>query len=331
MNQDIIFNQIGDASILEYRDSKIPSPSDNEVCIKVDAIGLNRAEIMFREGNYLEQPRFPSRLGYEASGTIESFGKDVTGFKLGDKVSTIPAFSMGIHGVYGKYVKVPAHAAAHYPENLSAIQAAAIWMQYLTAYGALIDIGKLKAKQTILITAASSSVGIASIQLAKQIGATVIACSRRHDKKSSLLAAGADFHIATETQSLVKEVMNITDGKGAQLIFDAIAGPIIQDLAEAAAQSAQIIEYGALDSRETPFPLYTALAKGLSIRGYTLFEITQNPERLAWAKEYVYRRLKSGEIKPLVDKIFAFEQIQLAHEYMERNQQVGKIIVKVDH
>src|SRR6202008_148189 len=109
-----------------------------------EALGLNRAESMFRSGQYLEQPKLPSRLGYEAAGVVDAVGSGVPGFQLGDRVSVVPSFSMGTYGVYGEYAVVPAAAVAKTPANLSAVEAAAIWMQYMTAYGALGEIGQLK-------------------------------------------------------------------------------------------------------------------------------------------------------------------------------------------
>lgn len=158
--------------------------------VAVEAIGLNRAEVMFREGQYLETPDCPSKLGYEASGVIEAIGPDVSDFTVGDRVSTIPAFSMGQYGVYGERVIVPARAVAKYPARLSAIEGASIWMQYITAFGGLIEVGKLTSGATVVMTAASSSVGLAAIQIAKMLGATVVATTRGKGKEQFLRDAG---------------------------------------------------------------------------------------------------------------------------------------------
>jgi NADPH:quinone reductase-like Zn-dependent oxidoreductase len=307
----------------------IPSPINDEVRIKVKAIGLNRAEIMFREGQYLETPEFPSRLGYEVSGVVEAIGADVKHFKIGDKVSTIPAFSIGKYGVYGELATVPEHALSKYPENLSEMEATSIWMSYLTSYGSLIEIGKIKQNDFVLITAASSSVGLASIQVAKAENAFVIATTRGTDKKQFLLDAGADYVIVTNDENLEATVNRITQGKGVDLIFDPIGGSYIETLAAAAAEGAIIIEYGALSPEPTPFPLFVALKKGLSIRGYTLFEITTNAEKLVRGKDYVYNRLKDGVLKPVIDHRFSLDEIVKAHRYMESNVQKGKIVVVV--
>jgi len=323
------FHETGPASVLKIDDLPVPEPGEHELRIKVEAIGLNRAEIMFRNGAYLETPQLPSRLGYEAAGIVEALGPHVNAFKVGDRVSTIPAFSMNQYGVYAERAVVPVHALANCPESFTMQQCTAIWMPYLTAYGALVDIGQLKQDQHLLITAASSSVGIAAIQLAKSLGAMVIATTRGERKKQLLLDQGADHVIQTDSEDLLERMTEITQGVGAELVFDPIGGPILGQLAEVSSKSGRIIEYGALDSRPTPYPLFTALAKGLIIQGYTLFEITQNSEKLETAKAYLLPLFDAKKLTPLIDKVFSFKQIQQAHEYMESNQQTGKIVVSV--
>src|SRR5262245_14183854 len=143
MSRVVRFHELGGPEVLKIEEADVPPPGEGEVQIAVKAIGLNRAEAMFRRGEYLELPKFPARNGYEAAGTVTAVGPGLTGFRPGDAVSTIPAFSLNQYGIYGELVNAPAHAVAHHPASLSWEEAAAIWMQYLTAYGALIDIAGL--------------------------------------------------------------------------------------------------------------------------------------------------------------------------------------------
>ena len=329
MPKIVRFYETGGPEVLKIEESPLMEPGVGEVRLKVEAIGLNRAEVMFRQGQYLENPTFPSRLGYEAAGVVDAVGPGTIGVKIGDRVSTIPSFSIGTYGVYGESAVVPAYAAAHYPEKLSPVEGAAIWMQYLTAFGALIEFGRLQKDDTVLITAASSSVGLAAIQITKSVGATAIAITRGADKKSFLMEAGADHVIATDEQDLIESVMAITSGKGAEMAFDPIAGAMLGELAGAAAPGATIFEYGALSSAPTTFPLFAALAKGLTVRGYTLFEIAKNAESLARGKQFIYNGLENGVLKPVIDRVFPLESIVEAHRYMESNRQKGKIVVQV--
>ena len=329
MPRVVRFHRTGGPEVLKIDQVDMPSPRPDEVRIAVKALGLNRAESMFRSGTYLEQPKFPARLGYEAAGTVEAIGKGVQGLKVGDAVSTIPAFSQNQYGVYGDTAIVPAFAVAKHPASLSWTEAAAIWMQYSTAYGALIDIAGMKAGDTLLIQAASSSVGIAAIQIARMVGATPVALTRRSTKRKPLLDAGAAQVIATEEQDVVAEVKRLTGGKGAEIVFDPVGGPAITKLTAGMAERGILFIYGALSTEPTPLPLMNVLGKSLTIRGYVLFEITWDAVRLERAKKFIVGGLATGKLKPVIAKTFPLEQIVEAHRYLESNQQIGKIVVTV--
>jgi NADPH:quinone reductase-like Zn-dependent oxidoreductase len=321
------FHETGPAEILQFDELPLPEPASGEVRLRVKAIGLNRAEVMFRNGQYLETPVFPSKNGYEAAGIIEAVGSGVDASWIGKIVSTVPGtFKLSDHGVYGEVAVVPLHGIAEYPPTLSYEQGASIWMQYLTAYGALIWLGQVAKGDFVVITAASSSVGIAAIEMVKVEGAISIAVTRTAAKKAQLLKLGADHVIVTDEEDLVTRVNEITSDKGARIVFDPIGGKILESLAEVAAPRGIIFEYGALASEPTLYPLFTALAKGLTIRGYTLFEITPDPV-FPKAKQYVFDHLASGAFRPLIDKSFPFAAIVEAHRYMESNAQIGKIVV----
>jgi NADPH:quinone reductase-like Zn-dependent oxidoreductase len=329
MARIVRFHQTGDADVLRIEDLPLQEPGEGEVRLKVEAIGLNRAEVMFRRGQYLEAPELPSRIGYEAAGVIDAVGPGVTGLRVGDRVSTIPAFSVGKYGVYGESAVVPAYAAAHYPENLSPVEGAAIWMQYITAYGALVEYGKLQAGDAVVITAASSSVGRGAIEICRDAGAVAIATTRTAAKRQALLAGGASQVVVTDEEDLAGRVLEITEGRGAALCFDPVAGPFLARLADACAAGATIFEYGALYPEATVYPLFAALRKGLTVRGYTLFELVRKPETLERIKGYISVRLASGRFKPAIDRTFPLDEIAEAHRYMQSNQQNGKIVVTV--
>lgn len=330
MPKVVRFHEAGGPDVLKIETVATPQPGQGEVRIKVAAIGLNRAECMFRAGQYLEAPKFPATNGYEAAGVVDAIGPGVSGLNVGDKVSTIPAFGLTQYGMYGEEVLAPAHAVAVYPANLTPEQGTAIWMQYITAWTGLIELGKLEASQTALITAGSSSVALAAMQIAKAAGATAILTTRKSDKKQQILSAGADHVIVSEEEDLPKRVMEITSGKGANVIFDPVSGPYVETLAQAAARNAKLFVYGLLDARPTPFPLYASFQKGIWMRALTLFEVTPDPAALSRAKQYIYQGLASGALNPILDaRKFSLDQIVDAHRYMESNQQFGKIVVKV--
>jgi NADPH:quinone reductase-like Zn-dependent oxidoreductase len=329
MPKIIRFDEFGGPEVLRFKEETSKQPGKGEVRLKVQAAGLNRAESMFFHGQYVEQPKLPGGIGYEASGVVAAVGPDVDKSWIGKAVATIPSFSMNDYAMLGEEVIAPAAALGEYPANLSAAEGAAVWMQYLTAYGALVAIAHLAKGDFVVIPAASSSVGIAAMEIAKTEGAISIATTRKSNKKAELLSLGADHVIATEEEDIVARVKEITGGKGARVIFDPVAGPFLEKLADAAASGGIVFQYGLLSMQPTPFPLLTALGKGLSIRGYSLMEITRNPEKLAPAKKYVYDRLADGRFHPKIAKIFPFAQTVEAYKYLESNAQVGKVVITV--
>lgn len=329
MSKVVVFNRVGSADVLEIKDVIVPVPGPNEVQIAVRAIGINRAEIMYRTGQYVIDPQFPARLGYEAAGVVKAVGTNVTDFAPGDSVSVIPAFMFSDYGMYGEVVNAPAHAVVKHPQNLSFEQAAASWMMYVTAFGALIEYGNLKAGDRVLINAASSSVGLAAIQIARMRGAIPIAMTRTGDKRALLLEAGAAAVVASQEQSVAAEINRITADKGIQMAFDPVGGPGVAEIAKVMSDGAIFFQYGALDSRDLSVPVFAILGKHLTFRGYELFEITTDAEKMARAKAFVSEGLRTGALKPLIDKTFPLEQIADAQRYMESNGQVGKIVVTV--
>jgi NADPH:quinone reductase-like Zn-dependent oxidoreductase len=323
------FHSTGGPEVLAIEKLEVGDPSPTEVKIRVEAIGLNRAEVAFRSGRYLEQPKLPCRLGYEGDGIVIAVGSAARGLAEGDHVSVIPTFSMNDYGTYGREILVPAAAVTTAPAGLDSVTRAALWMQTLTAYGALVEVCKLRAGDHVIIRAASSSVGLAAIQLAKLVGAVPIAATRTSNKRQALLDAGASHVIATEEQDLVAEVRKITAGAGARVVFDPVAGPYSETLAMAMATNGVCVIYGGLSGQATPFPARLAMSRALTFRGYTLFEITRDSNRLEPAKAFITAAVEAGKLKPIIDRTFPFHQIAEAHRYMERSAHFGKIVVTV--
>jgi len=323
------FHELGGPEVLKIEEAPLQQPGKGEVRLRVQAVGLNRAEALFTRGQYLEQPKLPARIGYEAAGVVDAVGEGVDPGWLGKSVATIPVFSLNQYGVLGEQTVVPMHALGEYPENLTTAQAAAAWMQYLTAYGALVFFGRVGTGDFVSIPAASSSVGLAAIQMVRDAGATAIAVTRRSTKKNELIALGAHHVIASEEEDYVARVREITGGKGVRVTFDPVAGPFVEKLAAAAAQESIIFLYGGLSMQPTPFPLFQSFRNAVSLRAYSLREITPKPERLAEAKKYIVERLADGRFVPKIAKTFPYKDTVEAYRYLESNQQVGKVVITV--
>lgn len=327
MSRIVRFHELGGPDVLRIEDEVVREPEPGEVRVQVKAIGLNRAETLFRSGNYIEIATLPASLGLEAAGVVEMVGEGVDGFSAGDKVSVIPPKSMATSPSYRELANFPARLLVKLPPSLGWQQAAAVWMQYLTAFGGLIDVGGVKSGDFIVITAASSSVGLAAIQIAKKVGATPIAVTRTTVKKQALLEAGAAHVIATETEDLEARLKAITGSTGARVVFDPIGGPIFEPLTAAMAEGGILIEYGGLSTTPTPFPLFAVLSKQLTLRGYLVHEVTGDPARLEVAKAFILEGLASGMLEPVIARTFPFDQIAEAHKFLESNKQFGKIVV----
>ena len=329
MPRIVRFHETGGPEKLKIEDAASQEPGPGEVRLKVEAVGMNRGESMFLHGHYLEEPKLPSRIGYEAAGVVDAVGDGVDRQWVGKKVATVPGFSMSRYGVLGEEAIVPVDVLGEYPPQLSVVEGAAIWMQYVTAWGALMHFGKLTKGDFVVIPAASSSVGLAAIQIVKAEGGTSIAMTRGSSKREALLAEGADYVIASEEEDFVTKIMEITGGKGARVIFDPVGGPLLEKLAQATAAGGIIFEYGALSTQPTPFPLFTCLSKGIAVRGYTLIEIRTQPEMLKQAMRYINERLTDGRFRPKIAKTFPLEKVVEAYQYMESNAQVGKLVITI--
>jgi NADPH:quinone reductase-like Zn-dependent oxidoreductase len=320
------FSELGEPDVLRIEEGPDPSPGPGEVAVDVAAIGLNRAESMFRRGGYIEATRLPARLGYECSGTVAVVGEGVTRWSPGDRVSVVPAFSMNDYGVYADRAVVPARAVVPLPDATSWTDGAAVWMPFLVGYGGLVETGGLRAGDHVLITAATSSVGLAAIAVATRVGAIPIATSRSSSKAQPLLDAGAAHVVATGEEDLVARVLEITGGRGVEHVFDAIAGPGVADLAKVTAKGGILTIHGLLSGEPTIFP--TETLPDLWMRSYTLFAMTHDEERLRRAGAFVGAGLRSGDFRPQVDRVFpGLDTIVDAHTYLESNDQVGKIVV----
>ncbi len=337
MARTVLIQEFGEPDVLKIVDLELPPPGPNEVRIAIEAIGLNRADALLRRNQYIETPELPSKLGYDAAGTVRAVGANVTNVAVGDRVLTIPTFSQAQYGVYGEAAIVPANALWPWPEGLSAEAAACVGVQYTTVYFALETIGDLGPGDTVLLTAATGGVGFAGIEVAKQLGATVIATTRKREKAAMLTEAGADHTIVTDEEDLESRVREITGGRGVKVVFDAIAGKSIPALLGSLAIGGRYVMYGVLDMSDAVLPAMSVLAKNLTLYGYTVFAYTgypefgmpQQTEAVAEARDFLLPRLGDGRLKPLISEMFDLDEVVAAHQALESNKQVGKIVLRV--
>ena len=249
----IVIKETGDADVLTYEDVDMPVPGEGEIRVAIEAIGVGFGEVLYREGKYVQETKLPSHLGNNAVGTVDAVGDGVDNVAEGDRIAIIPSFQMNEYGVYAKHAIVPAYSAAPYFDDLSLEENASIWIQAITPYGALVHYGKMKEDDFVFLIPASGSVGQAAIEAVKAVGATSITTTRTSKKKKMLEDAGADHVIVTEDEDIAERVREITDGKGARLIFTALTGDVMTTLVEdVVSEGGTIFMYGGIGSHDTP-------------------------------------------------------------------------------
>lgn len=323
------YHDLGGPEVLQLEQGGPGTPGPGEVLIGIEAIGLNRSEAAQRAGTYILNPPRPARLGNEAAGTILAVGPDVGDWKVGDAVCTMPAMQPGNYGTYASATLWPARQLMRRDDFLSPVAAAATWVAFLTAYGGLCDAGRLTAGQHVVISAASSSVGLAAIQIARTVGAIPIACTRRSNKRAALEAIGAAHVVASEEQDVIEEIGRITGGAGAPLIFDAVAGSFAEAMMRCLAPEGTLIVYGGLSNEPAVFPRHLAIGGNLTMRGYNFFGLAASAERRAQAVAIISEGLRTGRLAMPVSATFSLGDIVAAHRTLEANQHVGKIVVTV--
>ncbi|KKE80330.1 NAD(P)H-quinone oxidoreductase [Oceanobacillus caeni] len=320
----IIVREPGGSDQLELTDLPIPTLSDGELLIKVETAAVNRTDIVTREGKsgYAKS----AILGVEVAGIVEKTS-ETSHFKIGDRV-------MGLvnGGGYAEYAVMPANRALKIPDNLSFEEAAAIPEVFLTAYQTLYWIGKLKRHETVLIHAGASGVGTAAIQLAKQVSdAKVIVTAGSKEKLEFCKQLGADTLINYKEQSFDEEVLQATDGEGVDVILDFIGASYWEKNLASIKKAGRWVLIGVLGGGVVEkVNLMELMAKYVQLSG-TLLTPRSDEYKADLTKEFaevVMPHLERGNIKPIIDTVFPIEEVATAHNYMEENRNIGKIILR---
>ena len=300
----------------------------DEVRYRVEAFALNRADLMFMRGQHYTVPIFPSRIGQEAAGVVTEIGAGVTRFAVGDHVTAIPFHTMK-HGVQGESAVTPEDYLTLVPENVDSVTAGAIWMQYLTPWFAFVELAKLDRGDTVLITAAASSAGLGAIQIAKLLGLRTVVTVRNPAKAALLEAQGADAVVVSGQDDLAEAVKRVSGGAGIAASFDPIAGDSLDGYVDLLARGAVVISYGALSEQQPVVPLAAMVRANAKFYPYSMFNHVIEPEQLLRACTEISAALASGDLRPVIDRVFDFDQLLDAYRYMESNAQMGKIVVQV--
>ena len=322
----IAMKNAGDADVLEIQHMEIPTPKSGEILIRVYAAGINRPDIFQRKRSYPPPQDASPILGLEIAGEIIEIGKDVTDWKIGDKVCALVN-----GGGYAEYATAPATQCLPIPDQFSFIQAAALPENFFTVWHNLFQRAQLKSGETLLVHGGSSGIGTTAVQLAVALGVRVFATAGSVDKCKAVQSLGATA-INYREQDFVSEIKTQTQGQGVNVILDMVGGDYIQRNFSAAAKDARIVNIAFLNGSKTELDLMPVMVKRLTLTGSTLRG--QSPQVKASIaqemKQHVWPLLNEQKIKPIIDSIFPFTEVAKAHERMESSQHIGKIMLEVN-
>jgi len=337
----IIFYKRGGPEQLRYEDVPEPVIGPDEILVHVRACALNHLDIYTRQGAQAVKAPLPHILGLEATGDVAAVGEAVSGVQVGDRVGLHPFITCGaceycrsghenlclnrkilgvnVHGGYAEYVKAPAVNAIPIPDHISYEEAAAMPVAFGTAWHMLVDRARLQAGETVLILAAGSGVGTAAIQVAKHLGARVIATASTDEKLARARELGADETINYSSGKFSHAVRKLTDGRGVDVVFEHVGPDTWQESVASLAPNGRLVTCGATTGRWGQTDLWSLFGKQLSLLGS--FGATHKDHR------EVIGLLAAGVLKPVIDRCLPLWEAARAHELLESRQVFGKLIL----
>lgn len=323
----IAITRPGGPEVLQPEQIKAPQPGPDEVLIKIAAAGVNRPDAAQREGRYPAPPGASLTPGLEVAGEIVATGKNVTGFKMGDKVCALLA-----GGGYAEYAVAPAVQCLPVPKGLSLIEAAAIPETFFTVWSNLFDRAKLKPGEWLLVHGGSSGIGTTAIQLAKAFGAHVITTAGSDEKCAACLRLGADVAVNYRTQDFVAVALKATAERGVDVVLDMVGGDYTQKNIDCLGVEGRLVQIAFLKSPKMEINLLPVMMKRLHITGSTLRarDVAFKGNVAACLLQHVWPALESGAIKPVIDSTFPLVEAVEAHRRLETSGHIGKIVLTVD-
>ena len=303
-----------------------PEPGDGEVLIRVAAAGVNRPDVVQRQGHYPPPPGASDLPGLEVAGTVTALGPNATGVSVGDEVTALLS-----GGGYAEYATAAAPLCLPIPAGLSMVEAAALPETYFTVWTNLFERGGCKTGENVLIHGGTSGIGTTAIQLAAAFGARVFATAGTHAKARFCESLGAVRGIDYRTEDFVEIVKNATDGKGADIILDMVAGTYVQRNVEAAAVDGRIVVIAVLGGARAEIMMNKIMVKRLTLTGSTLRprSIAQKAVVAEGVRKNVWPLLAARRVRPIIHATFPLAEASEAHRLMETSNHIGKIMLTV--
>jgi NADPH2:quinone reductase len=324
----IVITHPGGPEVLQIAERPKPSCGPNEVLVKVAAAGVNRPDVFQRKGNYPPPPGAPQDIpGMDIAGVIAETGTNVTRWKIGDKVCALVS-----GGGYAEYCTAPEGQCLPIPNNLTFNEAAALPETFFTVWSNVIDRGALKKGESLLVHGGSSGIGVAAIQMAGALGSTVYVTAGSDEKCRFCEELGAAKAINYNTEDFKKVIGQITNNRGVDVILDMIAGDYAPANIQSLTEDGRLVMINTMKGKDVQIDLSLVMHKRLVITGSTLrSRDTAFKSAIARSLENcIWPLLASGEIKPVVHSIFSAEEAAKAHQLMESNTHMGKIILSFE-
>ena len=317
----------GGPDVLVIVERPVPVPGEGEVLIKVAAAGVNRPELLQRQGAYPPPPGAPSILGLEVAGTIVATGEGVERDLVGQPVCALIA-----GGGYADYAVAPYGQCLPVPEALTMVEAAAIPETLFTVWTNLFERGYAAEGDTVLVHGGTSGIGAMAIGLCKVFGVTIIVTAGSDDKCAAAKAIGAAHAINYKTQDFVAEVKAITGGKGVQVVLDMVGGDYVARNLQCLAEDGRHVSIAVQGGAMATIPVFEVMRRRLTLTGSTL-----RPRSVAFKTavadeiaQTVWPHVEAGELKPVIDRTYSLADAPQAHRRMEAGDHVGKIVLTMD-
>ena len=318
----IVFAEVGGPEVLSIADVPKPDVRPGAVLIRNHAIGVNFADTRFRQGTYVVKPKLPDTPGLEAAGVIEAVGEGVTDLRPGQRVAAFASKT------YAEYCVAPAFMVIPLPDAVSFVDGAAFPIQVLTAYHLLHTADSTGPGRTVLVHAAAGGVGLAAVQLAKVAGARVFGTVSSDTKAALVKACGADAIINYTREKFADEVLKLTDGRGVDLILDAVGKPTFEEGLRCLAPLGHLILYGRAGGSPDPLTVSTLSAKSQKVSGFLLPTVTRGfPEKTRESTERCFALMRDGRLTLHIGKTFPLAEAIDAHRLLESRQSTGKLIL----
>lgn len=320
----IIVSRYGGPEVLEHKSVDMPTIGPKQVLIRVAATSVNFADVKARYGNYHGGQRPPFVPGLDAAGTVEAIGSEVTHFRVGQRVIAFP-----LNGSYAEFIAADEILTFALPDTIDFDTAAACPIVSFTSYNLLAKVARLAKGETVLVHAAAGGVGTTAIQLAKLLGAkTVIGTAGSDEKANFAIQAGADYIINYRKEDFVARVKELTDGKGADVILDSIAGEVFEKSLDCLAMFGRIVNFGNAGGTAGTFRTDGLHASCRSVLGFSLGTHRRHrPETLQDTAREVLPYLADGRLKMVIGNRYKLEEAAKAQEWVENRNSVGKVLL----